>query len=87
MPFIADLKPSGKYVMEDVQKIGGTPAVMKYLLEKGLIDGSCMVRPEARLALRCIDRIGMVVVSFHLVPAFLHDSPPRTLTPFVSLCE
>lgn len=44
MPFIADLKPSGKYVMEDVQKIGGTPAVMKYLLEKGLIDGSCMVR-------------------------------------------
>lgn len=43
MPFIADLKPSGKYVMEDVQKIGGIPAVMKYLLSKGLIDGSCMV--------------------------------------------
>jgi dihydroxyacid dehydratase/phosphogluconate dehydratase len=29
VPFLADLKPSGKYVMEDVQKIGGTPAVMK----------------------------------------------------------
>lgn len=43
VPFIADLKPSGKYVMEDVQKIGGTPAVMKYLMEKGFIDGSCMV--------------------------------------------
>ncbi|TFJ86076.1 hypothetical protein NSK_002896 [Nannochloropsis salina CCMP1776] len=42
VPFIADLKPSGKYVMEDVQKIGGTPAVMKYLLEKGFLDGSCM---------------------------------------------
>ncbi len=42
VPFIADLKPSGKYVMEDVQKIGGTPAVLKYLLEKGFIDGSCM---------------------------------------------
>jgi dihydroxy-acid dehydratase len=41
IPFIADLKPSGKYVMEDVQKIGGTPAVLKYLLEKGLLDGSC----------------------------------------------
>jgi len=42
IPFLADLKPSGKYVMEDVQGIGGIPAVMKYLLEKGLIDGSCL---------------------------------------------
>eukprot|EP00242_Pyramimonas_sp_CCMP2087_P006793 CAMPEP_0198219388 /NCGR_PEP_ID=MMETSP1445-20131203/74065_1 /TAXON_ID=36898 /ORGANISM="Pyramimonas sp., Strain CCMP2087" /LENGTH=612 /DNA_ID=CAMNT_0043896779 /DNA_START=74 /DNA_END=1912 /DNA_ORIENTATION=+ len=41
-PFIADLKPSGKYVMEDIHKIGGTPAVLKYLMENGLIDGSCM---------------------------------------------
>ena len=42
IPLLADLKPSGKYVMEDVHEIGGTPAVMKYLLEKGLIDGRCM---------------------------------------------
>jgi dihydroxy-acid dehydratase len=42
VPFLADLKPSGKYVMEDLHNVGGTPAVMKYLLEKGLIDGSCM---------------------------------------------
>jgi dihydroxy-acid dehydratase len=42
VPFIADLKPSGKYVMEDLHKVGGVPAVLKYLLEKGLIDGSCM---------------------------------------------
>jgi dihydroxy-acid dehydratase len=41
-PLIADLKPSGKYVMEDLHRVGGTPAVMKYLLEKGLIDGSCI---------------------------------------------
>jgi dihydroxy-acid dehydratase len=41
-PFLADLKPSGKYVMEDVHRIGGTPAVMKFLLEAGMIDGSCM---------------------------------------------
>jgi dihydroxy-acid dehydratase len=41
-PYLADLKPSGKYVMEDVQGIGGTPAVMKYLLDNGMIDGSCM---------------------------------------------
>lgn len=41
-PVIADLKPSGKYMMEDVHDIGGTPAVMKYLLKKGLIYGDCM---------------------------------------------
>ena len=40
-PFLADLKPSGKYVMEDVHRVGGTPAVMKYLLSVGLLDGSC----------------------------------------------
>jgi dihydroxy-acid dehydratase len=41
-PFIADLKPSGKYLMEDVHHIGGTPAVLKYLLKKGLIHGECL---------------------------------------------
>lgn len=42
VPYIADLKPSGKYVMEDLHHVGGTPAVMKYLLEKGYLDGSCL---------------------------------------------
>jgi dihydroxy-acid dehydratase len=42
IPFLADLKPSGKYVMEDLHNVGGTPAVMKYLLEHGLIDGSAL---------------------------------------------
>lgn len=42
IPFIADLKPSGKYVMEDVHLVGGIPAVMKYLLEKGLLHGDCL---------------------------------------------
>ncbi len=42
VPFLADLKPSGRYVMEDLHKVGGTPAVMKYLLENGLINGDCM---------------------------------------------
>ena len=41
IPYIADLKPSGKYVMEDLHYVGGTPAVLKYLLSKGLLDGSC----------------------------------------------
>lgn len=40
VPFLADLKPSGKWVMADIQKIGGTPAVLKFLLKEGLIDGS-----------------------------------------------
>ncbi|MCA9965618.1 MAG: dihydroxy-acid dehydratase [Anaerolineales bacterium] len=42
VPFIADLKPSGAYVMEDLHEVGGTPAVMKYLLEKGLLNGNCL---------------------------------------------
>ncbi len=41
-PFLADLKPSGKYVFDDLHKVGGVPAVMKYLLEEGYLDGSCM---------------------------------------------
>jgi dihydroxy-acid dehydratase len=42
VPFLADLKPSGRYVMEDLHQVGGTPAVMKYLLENGLIKGDCL---------------------------------------------
>ena len=42
VPLLADLKPSGKYVMEDLHNVGGTPAVMKYLLEKGCIKGDCL---------------------------------------------
>jgi dihydroxy-acid dehydratase len=40
-PYLADLKPSGRFVMEDVHRAGGTPAVMKLLLERGAIDGDC----------------------------------------------
>jgi dihydroxy-acid dehydratase len=42
VPFIADLKPSGRYVMEDLHEVGGTPAVMKYLLKNDLLRGDCM---------------------------------------------
>jgi dihydroxy-acid dehydratase len=41
-PMLADLKPSGKYLMEELHRIGGVPAVMKYLLEKGLLHGDCL---------------------------------------------
>jgi dihydroxy-acid dehydratase len=42
VPFLADLKPSGRFVQEDLHNVGGTPGVMKYLLEKGLMDGDCL---------------------------------------------
>jgi dihydroxy-acid dehydratase len=42
VPLLADFKPSGKYVMEDLQVVGGIPAVMKMLLEAGLLNGDCM---------------------------------------------
>ncbi len=42
VPFLADLKPSGKYVMEDLHKVGGTPAVIKYLLEQDLMNPDCL---------------------------------------------
>lgn len=41
-PLIADLKPSGKYLMEDLHAIGGVPLVMKYLLRKGMLYGDCL---------------------------------------------
>lgn len=42
VPFLADLKPSGRYVMEDLHTVGGVPAVMRYLLAEGLLNGDCM---------------------------------------------
>jgi dihydroxy-acid dehydratase len=42
VPLLADLKPSGAYVMEDLHDVGGTPAIMKLLLEHDLLDGNCM---------------------------------------------
>lgn len=50
IPFLADLKPSGKYVMEDLHKVGGTPAVMKYLLGQGFLKGDCMTVTGKTLA-------------------------------------
>ncbi len=42
IPLLADFKPSGKYLMEDLHQYGGVPAVMKYLLKKGLLHGDCL---------------------------------------------
>ena len=50
IPFLADIKPSGKYVMADIHTIGGTPALLKFLLKEGLIDGSGMTVTGQTLA-------------------------------------
>ncbi|SNR16464.1 dihydroxy-acid dehydratase [Tenacibaculum jejuense] len=54
-PFLADLKPSGQYLMEDVHRVGGTPAVLKYLLEKGLLHGDCLTVTGKTLAENLIE--------------------------------
>jgi dihydroxy-acid dehydratase len=50
MPLLADLKPSGTYVQEDLHAVGGTPAVMKYLLERGFLHGDAMTVTGKTLA-------------------------------------
>jgi len=54
-PFLADLKPSGKYLMEDLHEVGGIPAVLKYLLKKGLIHGDCLTVTGKTLAENLLD--------------------------------
>lgn len=55
IPVLADMKPSGKYMMEDLHKIGGVPAVMKYLLKLGWIDGSCLTVTGKTIAENLVD--------------------------------
>jgi dihydroxy-acid dehydratase len=50
VPYLADLKPSGRYVMEDVHRVGGIPAVLRLLLEKGALHGDCMTVTGKTLA-------------------------------------
>ena len=50
VPVLADFKPSGKYLMQDLHQHGGLPSVMKYLLEKGLLNGDCLTVTGKTLA-------------------------------------
>jgi dihydroxy-acid dehydratase len=50
VPYLADLKPSGQYVMEDLHAVGGTPAVLKLLLAEGLLHGDCLTVTGRSLA-------------------------------------
>ncbi|WMN11834.1 dihydroxy-acid dehydratase [Marivirga salinae] len=58
-PYLADLKPSGKYLMEDLHKNGGIPAVMKMMLEEGLLHGNCMTITGKTLAENYQDVTGL----------------------------
>jgi dihydroxy-acid dehydratase len=50
VPYLADLKPSGRYVMEDLHRVGGTPGVLKRLLEHGALEGDCLTVTGRTLA-------------------------------------
>lgn len=54
-PLLADLKPSGSYVMEDLHKIGGVPAVLKYMLKQGMLHGECLTVTGKTLAENLLD--------------------------------
>jgi dihydroxy-acid dehydratase len=81
VPHIADLKPSGRYVMEDLSKIGGVPGVMKLLLEKGLLHGECMTVTGKTLEQNLAEveplREGQEIISF--------ENPKRKTGPLVIL--
>ena len=59
VPFLADLKPSGRYVMEDLHNVGGTPAVIKYLLEQELMNGDCLTVTGKTIAENVVDLPGL----------------------------
>jgi dihydroxy-acid dehydratase len=59
VPLLADLKPSGRYVQEDLHRAGGTPGVMKYLLDRGYLHGDCVTVTGATLAENLADLPGL----------------------------
>ncbi len=59
VPFLADLKPSGQYVMEDLHNVGGTPAVMKYLLAQDMLHGDCLTVTGRTVAENLVDVPGL----------------------------
>jgi len=60
VPLLADLKPSGQFVMEDVHTIGGIPAVMKLLLDAGMLNGDCLTVTGKTIAENLADLPGLV---------------------------
>ncbi|WP_332633932.1 dihydroxy-acid dehydratase [Halalkalibacter flavus] len=81
VPHIADLKPSGRYVMENLSEIGGVPAVMKLLLDKGLLHGECLTVTGNTIEQNLSEiqplKEGQEIISF--------DNPKRETGPLVIL--
>lgn len=59
-PFLADLKPSGKYLMEDLHRVGGVPAVLKFMLENDMLHGDCMTVTGKTIAENLADLDGLL---------------------------
>ncbi|MFA9458764.1 dihydroxy-acid dehydratase [Halalkalibacter sp. AB-rgal2] len=81
VPHIADLKPSGRYVMEDLFKIGGVPAVMKLLLDEGFLHGDCLTVTGSTIEQNLSEiqhlKNGQDIISF--------ENPKRSTGPLVIL--
>lgn len=82
VPHIADLKPSGRFVMEDLHKVGGVQAVMKLLLEKGYLHGDCMTVTGKTLAENLAEAPGLIEGQEVIVP---FEKPKRADGPLVVL--
>lgn len=59
IPYLGDLKPSGRYVMADLHEVGGTPAVLKMLLERGVLEGDCLTVTGRTMADNLADLPGL----------------------------
>lgn len=66
-PLLADLKPSGKYLMEALHKIGGVPSVMKYLLQKGFLHGDCITCTGKTIAENVADAKDLDFEAQHII--------------------
>jgi dihydroxy-acid dehydratase len=67
-PLLADLKPSGRFVMEDLDRVGGVPAVMKYLLERGLLHGDALTVTGRTVADNLADLPGLTAGQEVILP-------------------
>ncbi len=74
IPYLGDLKPSGRYVMEDLHEVGGTPAVLRMLLEQGVIDGDCLTVTGRTMAENLADLPGLAEGQLVVAP---WDSPVK----------
>lgn len=74
LPLLADLKPSGRYMMEELHQVGGIPAVIKMLLEAGLLNSDCMTVTGKTLAENVKDLPGLKAGQQNIAPFLVHVS-------------